>query len=81
MQKISLGQKQFFVLAIVTLAGLLVRLYFQMGHIFSDDAYFIKNKIQQCKMAQILAAQKQFASLQKEYFSFSLKKELQSLSK
>jgi 4-amino-4-deoxy-L-arabinose transferase-like glycosyltransferase len=40
MQKISLVQKQFFILAFVILAGLLVRLFFQVGHIFSDDAYY-----------------------------------------
>jgi hypothetical protein len=34
----------------------------------------MKNKIQQYKMAQVLAAQKLFANLQKEYFLFSLKK-------
>jgi hypothetical protein len=40
----------------------------------SSHGYFIRNKIQQCKMAQVLVAQKQFANLQKEYFLFFLKK-------
>lgn len=32
--------KQYFSLAVIVLFGLLIRLYFQIGHIFSDDAYY-----------------------------------------
>jgi 4-amino-4-deoxy-L-arabinose transferase-like glycosyltransferase len=38
--KSNSSYKQYFLLAIVVLIGLLIRLYFQIGHIFSDDAYY-----------------------------------------
>ncbi len=40
MERNSLAKNQYFNLAIVILLGLLIRLYFQIGHIFSDDAYY-----------------------------------------
>ncbi len=40
MNEISSNKKQYLVLAFILLSGLLIRLYFQVGHIFSDDAYY-----------------------------------------
>lgn len=40
MKEINSTYKQFYLLAIIILLGLLVRLYFHVGHIFSDDAYY-----------------------------------------
>jgi hypothetical protein len=40
LSKISSNKKQYLVLASILLIGLLARLYFQVGHIFSDDAYY-----------------------------------------
>lgn len=40
LERSSLIQKQYFQLTIIILFGVLLRLYFQIGHIFSDDAYY-----------------------------------------
>jgi hypothetical protein len=34
------GYRQYFLLLILILIGFLIRLYFQIGHVFSDDAYY-----------------------------------------
>jgi len=40
LERSSFIKNQYFKLAIVILLGLLTRLYFHIGHIFSDDAYY-----------------------------------------
>ncbi len=40
MKKINSNYKQYYLLAFIILLGFLVRLFFQVGHIFSDDAYY-----------------------------------------
>ncbi len=40
MKKINSNYKQYYLLAFIILVGFLVRLFFQVGHIFSDDAYY-----------------------------------------
>jgi 4-amino-4-deoxy-L-arabinose transferase-like glycosyltransferase len=40
LKDINTGYKQYLLLSLVILLGLLIRLYFQVGHIFSDDAYY-----------------------------------------
>jgi hypothetical protein len=40
MKKNNSDYKQYYLLAFIILLGFLVRLFFQVGHIFSDDAYY-----------------------------------------
>jgi len=40
MKKINSDYKQYYLLAFIILLGFLARLFFQVGHIFSDDAYY-----------------------------------------
>ena len=40
MKRINLNDRQYLLLAFIVVIGLLLRLYFQIGHIFSDDAYY-----------------------------------------
>lgn len=40
MKQTNLNDKQYLLLAFIVLFGLLLRLYFRIGHIFSDDAYY-----------------------------------------
>ena len=40
MRNINLDYKQYYLLTFIILLGFLVRLFFQIGHIFSDDAYY-----------------------------------------
>lgn len=40
LKNINSNYKQYFLLAFIVLIGLVIRLYFHVGHIFSDDAYY-----------------------------------------
>ncbi len=40
LKEINSTYKQYFLLALIVLFGLLLRFYFRIGHIFSDDAYY-----------------------------------------
>lgn len=40
MKKYKLNYHQYFTLFLIILLGIIIRLYFQIGHVFSDDAYY-----------------------------------------
>ena len=40
MKKYNTNYRQYVLLSIIILLGIIIRLYFQIGHVFSDDAYY-----------------------------------------
>ena len=40
MKKYNTNYRQYVLLSIIILSGIIIRLYFQIGHVFSDDAYY-----------------------------------------